>query len=76
MKSLFNTDDRAAILARIASVKPDTPRQWGRMSAHGMICHRLDPDTMSHPIFGKLSAGERGRWGYRHLDHHGRQFGV
>ena len=30
----------------------------------------------THPIFGNLTAGEWGRWGYRHLDHHLRQFGV
>jgi len=29
-----------------------------------------------HPIFGNLTPGEVGRWGYRHLDHHLRQFGV
>ncbi|MDH3206518.1 MAG: DinB family protein [Gemmatimonadota bacterium] len=138
-------------MARIASVTPDSPRRWGRMSAHGMICHltdafaacmgdrpvtdrtnlvgrtfmrlvantlpvpwpkgiptmpecdqeadgtppaefkadlnellgttqafvdRLDPAAMTHPVFGRMSAGERGRWGYRHLDHHARQFGL
>jgi len=29
-----------------------------------------------HPAFGHLTPGEWGRWGYRHLDHHLRQFGV
>ena len=37
---------------------------------------RLDPETMRHPIFGKLSRAEWGRWGYRHIDHHTRQFGL
>jgi len=135
----------------MATVKPDSPRQWGRMSAHGMICHltdafaaclgdrpvtdrtslmgrtvmrlfanslpvawpkgvptmpecdqdkdgtppaeftadlerllataeafvdRLDPNALTHPLFGRMSAGEWGRWGYRHLDHHARQFGL
>ena len=27
-------------------------------------------DMSSHPIFGHISRGEWGRWGYRHLDHH------
>jgi hypothetical protein len=31
--------------------------------------------SMSHPIFGRVSIGEWGRWGYRHADHHLRQFG-
>lgn len=29
-----------------------------------------------HPVFGALSVGEWGRWGWRHVDHHLRQFGV
>lgn len=37
---------------------------------------RLDPETMRHPIFGRISAAEWGRWGYRHIDHHTRQFGL
>ena len=30
----------------------------------------------SHPIFGALSTPEWGVWGYRHMDHHLRQFGC
>ena len=30
----------------------------------------------SHPIFGDLTPGEWGRWGYRHVDHHLTQFGM
>jgi hypothetical protein len=29
-----------------------------------------------HPAFGKLSASSWGRLGYKHVDHHLRQFGV
>ena len=29
-----------------------------------------------HPMFGEMSAGEWLRWGYLHMDHHLRQFGV
>jgi len=32
----------------------------------------LDP----HPIFRDLTRGEWGRWAWRHVDHHLRQFGV
>jgi hypothetical protein len=28
-----------------------------------------------HPLFGRMTNGEWGRWGYRHVDHHLRQFG-
>lgn len=30
----------------------------------------------AHPIFGPMSRDEWHRWGYLHLDHHLRQFGV
>jgi hypothetical protein len=29
-----------------------------------------------HPLFGRLSSTEWRRWGYLHMDHHLRQFGV
>ena len=29
-----------------------------------------------HPLFGRLSPREWGVWGYRHMDHHLRQFGT
>lgn len=37
---------------------------------------RLDPESLSHPIFRRMSAAEWGRWAYRHVDHHARQFGL
>ena len=151
MKSILNEAHRKELMSRIGRVRPDTSRQWGRMSPHGMICHltdsfvgvlgdreiadvstlagrtimrfvavstpipwpkgvpttreadqerdgtppgdfqadverllrvtedfvaRLDPGTMRHPLFGRMSAGEWGRWAYRHVDHHARQFGL
>ena len=33
-------------------------------------------DWPEHPAFGKLTAREWGVFGYRHMDHHLRQFGV
>ncbi|MGB7219090.1 MAG: DUF1569 domain-containing protein [Vicinamibacterales bacterium] len=33
-------------------------------------------DLQPHPIFGRLSTDEWQRWGYRHVDHHLRQFGA
>ena len=32
--------------------------------------------TRPHFLFGSLSPAEWARWGYRHMDHHLRQFGV
>lgn len=35
-----------------------------------------DATLLHHPLFGPLSRAEWGRWGFRHCDHHLRQFGV
>ena len=35
-----------------------------------------DAELGHHPIMGPLSHAEWGRWGFRHADHHLRQFGV
>ena len=37
---------------------------------------KSDTEGVMHPLFGALSATEWGRWGYLHVDHHLRQFGV
>ncbi|MFN0121610.1 MAG: DUF1569 domain-containing protein [Blastocatellia bacterium] len=152
MKTLGQTDNLEEIRRRIMRVRPDSPRQWGRMTQHQMLCHLCDAfavvmgiraeephdnlftrtimkwlalrapmpwphgiktgvksdqeregtppvefardrrkllgllgqfmeaqkdlSSMSHPIFGRMTAWEWGRWGYLHCDHHLRQFGV
>jgi hypothetical protein len=37
---------------------------------------RRDFEWSAHPIFGKMTDPAWFRWGYLHLDHHLRQFGV
>lgn len=39
---------------------------------------KLDPRSLcsTHPLFGKMTARDWGVLGYRHTDHHLRQFGV
>ena len=37
---------------------------------------RRDRDWPEHPAFGRLTAAQWGILGYRHMDHHLRQFGV
>ena len=44
------------------------------MSRFGAAPESLRAAT--HPIFGTMSKTEWGRWGYRHVDHHLRQFGL
>jgi hypothetical protein len=42
MKSLAKSADVAEIQQRISRLCADTPRQWGRMSPHQMVCHLND----------------------------------
>jgi hypothetical protein len=42
MKTLANAHDREVILTRLASLRPDSPRQWGRMTPTQAVCHLAD----------------------------------
>lgn len=152
MKSLSNPRDRQEVIERLKRLNDKSPRQWGRMTPHQMMCHLTDSfravmgekavapagtvfhrtlikwialrvparwpkgyrtrpemdqeiggtspedferdrselqrmverftakqkdyETQAHPIFGKMSEKELHRWGYLHMDHHLRQFGL
>jgi uncharacterized protein with PQ loop repeat len=41
-RTLADADCRSEILARLRALRPDTPRRWGRMTAHQMVCHLID----------------------------------
>jgi len=42
MKTLNDPVERAALLARLDQLRPDSPRQWGKMSPHQAMCHLTD----------------------------------
>jgi len=42
MKTLLKPKDKEEILARLQTVRPTSPRLWGEMSAHQMVCHLGD----------------------------------
>jgi hypothetical protein len=42
MQSLAKERDKAEILRRLQTLKSDSVRRWGRMSAHQMVCHLID----------------------------------
>jgi hypothetical protein len=42
MKTMAHAHDKAEILLRLKTVRPDSARRWGRMSAHQMVCHLSD----------------------------------
>jgi Protein of unknown function (DUF1569) len=47
MKTLARRRDRDELLRRLRTVRPDSARRWGRMSAHQMICHLCDACRMA-----------------------------
>jgi hypothetical protein len=42
MKTLARPCDKDELLQRLRRLRPDSARQWGRMSAHQMVCHLND----------------------------------
>jgi uncharacterized protein DUF1569 len=42
MKTLARPDDKAEILRRLKTVRADSARQFGTMSAHQAVCHLSD----------------------------------
>ena len=42
MKSLSSASDKTEIATRLQAVKAASPRRWGKMSAHQMVCHLSD----------------------------------
>ena len=61
MKTLFNQEDRAALRARLQTLKPDSPRRWGKMNVAQMVTHcaralavGAGDVTTKQSLFGKL----------------------
>ncbi len=42
MKTLAQQQAKAEILRRLRTIRADSQRQWGRMSAHQAVCHLSD----------------------------------
>jgi hypothetical protein len=47
MSSLADPTAQAALRQRIASLTPQSPRQWGKMTPHQMLCHLNDAFKMA-----------------------------
>lgn len=65
--------------ARGAGTKPtDLAKDVAELQAlvEKMAAPDTDIEGHAHPLFGRLTRAEWLRWGYLHVDHHLRQFGV
>ncbi|MFL6280701.1 MAG: DinB family protein [Vicinamibacterales bacterium] len=47
MKTLAREDCRRELLARLERLRPESPRRWGRMTTHQMVCHVADACRMA-----------------------------
>lgn len=47
MMTLARPRDRAELIRRLHTLRPQSPPRWGRMSAHQMICHVGDALRMA-----------------------------
>lgn len=47
MNTLAQERCRAELVQRLRHTRPDTPRRWGRMTAHQMVCHLSDCSRMA-----------------------------
>ena len=57
MPTLFQNHDREALLARLAQLRPDSPRQWGTMTPAQALRHcalALETATGDRPMKQKL----------------------
>ncbi len=57
MKSLFNPNDNATIIARINALTPDHKAQWGKMDVSQMLAHASQPLKMA---YGEAKGSKRG----------------
>jgi hypothetical protein len=58
MKTLRNPRDKESLLQRLLAVRRDSPRRWGKMSAHQMVCHLAD--TLRCPLGEKTITPQPG----------------
>jgi Protein of unknown function (DUF1569) len=47
MKTFARDADAQEILRRLRTITPESPRRWGKMSAHQMVCHLADACRMA-----------------------------
>lgn len=59
MQTLRHAPDRTDLIHRLATIDPQSTRQWGRMTAHQMICHLSDALRIT---LGERQAAPNGNW--------------
>ena len=47
MKTMARERDTAELLQRLRQIRPESGRQWGKMTAHQMVCHLTESLKMA-----------------------------
>ena len=78
MKWPHGVKTRPEVDQEIGGTKPvEFARDRGQLEALiEQFAVRSGNDFQPHPMFGRMTTEEWQRWGWRHTDHHLRQFGV
>jgi hypothetical protein len=64
VKTLSNPADKAEILRRLATIRLDSQRRWGKMTAPEMVCHLSDAFRV---ILGEKEAKSVSNWFFRSI---------
>ncbi len=64
MKTIFNDNDFAALLARVEAIQPAAARQWGKMDVAQMMAHCDRAISLS---LGVIAAPSQSNWFLRRL---------
>src|SRR4029078_13567975 len=59
VKTLARSTDKAEILRPLQNLRLDSPRRWGRMTAHQTICHLADANRAA---LGEISVSLYTPW--------------
>ena len=69
MRTVADPAVRDALIARLGTVRPDSARRWGTLTAHEMLCHLGDAAEMvlgirprTRPVPARRPAGPVKRW--------------
>jgi hypothetical protein len=62
--SLFDATKRAALIARINRLTPESRARWGRMNVNEMLCHCADGIKMA---IGEREVADKSNFLFRHV---------
>jgi Protein of unknown function (DUF1569) len=72
-RSLSDARARQELVERLERLAPEAKPLWGNVQSFETLNPAVWPE---HPVFGEMTPRAWCVLGYRHMDHHLRQFGI